>query len=366
MLVIFGPRQVGKTTLVNDFLSKTQLRCRFDNGDDIRIRQLIGSQDLNLLKEYASGYDLVAIDEAQRIPNVGLGLKLLVDHVPNLRVLVTGSSSFELAGQTGEPLTGRKKTLTLFPISHIELSRFMNRYEVKQQLDDYLVFGSYPAVVTAKERQEKISILDELVHSYLLKDVFELERVKSPKLLFDLVRLIAFQVGHEVSLTELGTQLGIDYKTVARYLDLLEKAFVLFNLRGYSGNLRKEIVKKSKYYFFDTGIRNAVVSNFNRIDQRNDQGNLWENFLVIERLKAQAYLGIHANNFFWRTWEKNELDWLEERDGSLFGFEFKYSTRAVKLPKSFLSAYPHAKVELVTRENYLPFVGVTSSSGDES
>ena len=359
-LVIFGARQTGKTTLLKNYLAKTKFRYRFETGDDIRIQHLIGSGDLTQLKEYASGYELIVIDEAQRIPNIGLGLKLLIDQITPLRIIVTGSSSFELAGQVGEPLTGRKKTLTLFPIAQLELAMMNNPFEMKKQLDDFLIYGSYPAVITATSKKEKLSILDELVHSYLLKDVFELERVKSPKTLFDLLRLLAFQVGSEVSLSELGTQLSIDAKTVARYLDLLEKAFVLFNLRGYAGNLRKEIVKKSKYYFFDNGIRNTIISNVNPINLRDDQGKLWENFLVIERKKMQAYRDMLSNNYFWRTWEKDELDWLEEREGALFGFEYKYSAQKKKLSKKFLEAYPHATIEVITRENYLPFVGIDS------
>ena len=221
-----------------------------------------------------------------------------------------------------------------------------------------LVFGLYPSDVTAGSRKEKTAILEELVASYLLKDILELERVKGAKALLDLLRLIAFQVGSLVSHHELGTQLGLDTKTVARYLDLLEKGFVLYNLRGYTRNLRKEIVKKGKYYFYDVGIRNAVIRNFNELELRGDLGGLWENFLVMERLKAQAYRDIPSNNYFWRTWDGHEVDWVEEREGQLFGYEFTFGSSRKRPPKSFLDTYTEARIDVVTKDNYLDFVGV--------
>jgi len=200
-------------------------------------------------------------------------------------------------------------------------------------------------------------LLEEIINSYLFKDIFELEKIKNSKTLIDLLRLVAFQVGNEVSLSEIGRQLGIDYKTVARYLDLLEKSFILFNLRGFSKNLRKEITKKSKYYFFDNGIRNAIISNFNDLDKRDDQGKLWENFLVSERLKTQTYKSIYSNNYFWRTWDQKEIDWIEERDGKLYAFEFKFSPEK-KSNKEFLSVYPNALLQTINPENYLKFLDI--------
>lgn len=356
VLVIYGSRQVGKTTLLKNFLLKTKLKYKIDSGDNIKTQQILGSQDFSQILDYVQGYDLLAIDEAQRIPNIGMGLKIIVDQVPGIKVIATGSSSFELSGQIGEPLTGRKQTLILYPISQIELSKIYNAHEIKERLEEWLVFGGYPAVITAKTKNDKISLLEEIVHSYLLKDILELEKVKGSKILLDLLRLLAFQVGNEVSLSELGGKLGIDYKTVARYLDLFEKSFVLFNLRGYSRNLRNEITNKSKYFFYDNGIRNTLISNFNGLSLRDDIGKLWENFLIVERLKTQEYKGIYSNNYFWRTWEQKEVDWIEERDGELFGYEFKYSKEKVLFPKAFLSAYPKAKLEIVNREDYLKFL----------
>lgn len=356
VLIIFGPRQVGKTTLLKDYLATSNLKYKLDSGDNIATRQILGSQDFTTLKEYAQGYNILAIDEAQKIPNIGTGLKILIDQIPQISIIATGSSSFELAGQIGEPLTGRKNTITLYPMSQLELSEIYNPSELRTQLDERLIFGNYPEIITSKTKQEKMRLLEELVHSYLLKDILELERVKSSKILLDLLRLLAFQVGNEVSLSEIAQKLGIDYKTVGRYLDLFEKAFVICNVRGYSKNLRNEISRKSKYYFFDNGILNAIISNFNSINLRNDQGGLWENFIFMERLKKRAYKEIFANQYFWRTHTQKEVDLVEEREGKLFGYEFKWGNTKAKAPKLWLNTYPEASYEVINPQNYLPFV----------
>lgn len=355
VLALFGPRRVGKTTLVTDFLATYNEKYRLESGDDIHAREIFGSEDLALLKEYTHGYKLIVIDEAQRIPKIGWGLKLLVDHIPGIHIIATGSSSFELAGQIGEPLTGRKHTITLFPVSQLELLKHHtgNRHDISRNLSERLVFGSYPEVVVAKSNEERKNVLEEIVGSYLLKDILELDRIRNTKTLSDLLRLVALQIGNEVSLNELASALGIDKKTVARYLNLLEKSFVLYNLRGYSRNLRKEVTKKSKYYFYDTGIRNAVISNFNDLSHRDDIGALWENFMIIERVKTRAYKNISANDYFWRTWDKQEIDLVEERGGKLFGYEFKWQKRKIKEPKAWRETYPTASYEVITAENYL-------------
>lgn len=358
VLVVYGSRQTGKTTLLKKFLTENEgnFKYRLDTGDDVNIQIVLGSGDVKKIMDYAKGYDLIAIDEAQRIRNIGMGLKILVDQLPDIKIIVTGSSSFELAGQIGEPLTGRKTTLTLFTLSQIEMGRLFNDYDLRSRLEEYLIFGSYPEALTSETLQDKKKVLDELVGSYLLKDILELEKVKSSKLLLDLLRLLAFQVGSEVSLSELGKQLGIDSKTVARYLDLFEKSFVIYNLRGFSRNRRKEITSKSKYYFFDNGIRNAIIANFNPLELRDDIGKLWENFLVAERLKKQAYQGIFANNYFWRTWDQKEVDWVEEREGRLFGYEFKWKSKSRKASSAWTDSYPEAALEIINQENYLEFV----------
>jgi len=358
VLFIFGSRQAGKTTLLKKFLSenKDKFRYKLDSGDDINLHAVLGSSDFKKIIEYTKGYDLIAIDEAQKIKGIGQGLKIMVDQVPNLKAIVTGSSSFELAGQIGEPLTGRKITLALYPLSQIEMGNIYNDYELKSRLDDYLIYGAYPEVLTNEFINDKKRILEELVGSYLLKDILELEKVKSSKLLLDLLRLLAFQIGSEVSLSELGKQLGIDGKTVARYLDLFEKSFVIINIRGFSRNLRKEITKKSKYYFLDNGIRNAIIANFNPLEIRDDIGKLWENFLVVERIKKQSYHQIYANNYFWRTWNQKEIDWVEERDGKLFGYEFKWKSKPLKAATAWSENYPDASLEIIDKENYLEFI----------
>jgi hypothetical protein len=316
----------------------------------------LGSQRLDEIKSFCEGYELLAIDEAQKIPNIGVAIKMMVDQIPGFRVIATGSSSFELAGQVGEPLTGRKTELFLFPVSQMELLNHFNRFELKHNLQDFLIYGSYPLVVTAEGKTAKQRILSEITGSYLFRDILSFERIKSPQLLLDLLRMLAFQIGSEVSVNELSKKLSIDNKTVRKYLELLEKSFILFKLRGYSGNLRKEITKQSKYYFYDCGIRNAIIANFNSLDLRNDIGHLWENFLVIERLKEQSYKSIYANNFFWRSWSGQEVDFVEERGGKLFGYEFKWSSDKVKLPKLWMETYPQATFNVINKENYFDFI----------
>ena len=355
-LIIYGPRQIGKTTLLKDYLSTCSLKYKLDSGDNINIKHILSSQDFNQIKEYAHGYELIAIDEAQKIKGIGQGIKIMVDQIPEIKIIATGSSSFELAGQIGEPLTGRKTTLTLYPVSQMELLNMYNNFELKQKLPEWLIFGGYPEVISAASKTEKMQYLEEIVQSYLLKDILELEKVKSSKIILDILRLLAFQLGNEVSLTEIAQQIGIDYKTVARYLDLFEKSFIIFNLRGFNRNLRKEVTKKSKYYFYDNGIRNAVISNFNNLELRNDIGSLWENFIFIERLKKRSYNGIYANPYFWRTWDQNEIDLVEERGGKLFGYEIKWPNKNVKPPSKWSSTYSNSEFKVINRDNYLEFI----------
>lgn len=358
VIIIFGPRQVGKTTLVENYLaSLTSKNVRYITGEDYGILDYFEGPYLKKLEEFVAGYDMLVIDEAQKIANIGNALKLIVDRIKTIEIIVTGSASFELAGQVGEPLTGRKQTLNLYPIAQLELNKSFNKSELKQQLEDFLVYGSYPEVISAKhDLRKKRKLLDELLSSYLLKDIFELEKIKSSKILWDLLRLLAFQIGSEVSHNELANKLGINKKTVGRYLDLLEKAFVLHSVRGFSSNLRKEITRKNKYYFLDNGIRNALVGNLNTIETRNDVGQLWENFIFMERLKKRHYTGIYGNEYFWRTWDKKEIDLVEERDDKLFGYEFKWGKKLPKAPKDWLETYHNATYEIIDQDNYLDFI----------
>ncbi len=357
VLVIYGPRRIGKTTMIKQFLEKTHLKYRFNTGEDSRVQQVLASANLDQIKDFVGNNELIVIDEAQSVPNIGLGLKLIVDHIPNIKVIATGSASFDLANKVGEPLVGRKWTKILYPVSQLELVNQYAKFDIEKNLEQYLIYGTYPEILTATDSTRKRSILDEISSSYLLKDILAIEQVKSSKLLVDLLKLLAFQIGSEVSHSELGTQLGIDKKTVARYLDLLEKAFIIISLPPYSRNLRKAISKKNKYYFVDNGIRNAIINNYNNLDTRNDRGQLWENFLVMERLKKQAYVQIHANNYFWRTYDQKEIDWVEERDGKVFGFEFKWQKNESKNKNYWLESYPNEAIfELINQDNYLDFL----------
>ena len=355
-LLIFGPRQVGKTTLLNEFLKNTNLKYKLENGDNIKVQDVLSSEDFDRIKEFVEGYELIAIDEAQKIKNIGTGLKIIVDQVPGIKVIATGSSSFELLGQTGEPLTGRKTTIKLFPVAQLELKKLYNNYELKDHLPEYLIFGGYPSVVAETSKNKKIELLNEIVESYLLKDILEFEKVKGSKTIFNLLKLLAFQIGSEVSLSELAQDLGTDHKTVGRYIDILEQSFIIYPLTGFSRNLRSEINKKNKYYFYDNGIRNAIISNFNDLSSRDDIGQLWENFLFMERLKKREYNHIYANAYFWRTWEKQEIDLIEEEGSKLHAYEFKWSKDKVKVPSKWSEAYKDSTFEVITKDNYLDFV----------
>ena len=367
MHILFGARQVGKTTQMKTILSHIPQNCRYrlESGDNRLIHGELSSMEFDKVLKFADGLELLVIDEAQRIPQIGIALKILADNRRDLVILVSGSSSFELVGQIGEPLTGRKKTMYLYPLSLYELSREQSVYELDRQIEDFLVYGMYPAVRCAGTDAEKQEILRELAGSYLLKDILELDRVKSSKVLIDLLRLLAWQTGNEVSLSELGQKLSLDKKTVGRYLDLLEKSFVLFQVRGFSGNLRNEITKKSKYYFYDTGIRNALIASFNPLELRNDIGPLWENFLMAERIKTREYSGIApgiANESrFWRTWEQREVDLIEQRNGTVYAFEFKWDSRGAAIPADFIRAYPEAECAIISRENWPEFLLPQSS-----
>jgi len=359
VLIIYGPRRVGKTTLLDNFLKDTPLKYKIDSGDNIRVRQILGSQDFKQILEYMEGYELYAIDEAQQILGIGMGLKILADNINGIYIIATGSSSFDLSSMAGEPLTGRKTAILLYPLAQKELLALYNRFELKEKLEDFLIYGSYPDVITAANKKEKIEVLEELVNSYLLKDVLALDNLKSSKTLIDLLKLLAFQTGSLVSFNELAAKLRIDVKTVAKYLDVLEKTFVIKKLSGFNRNLRNEITAKAKYYFIDNGIRNAVVSQFNTLENRDDVGILWENFIFMERIKKMTYERIMPVNFyFWRTYDGKEVDLVEENNGVLSSYELKWSkdkhnnkTRAL-----WNKTYPNAPLSVVNSENYLDFV----------
>lgn len=356
VLIIYGPRQVGKTTLVNEFLSTTKLKYRYDSGDNIELANDLSKCTYDSTDNHVKNYDLIVIDEAQKIPNIGNALKLMVDRHPTKYFIATGSSSFDLANKTGESLTGRKRILTLYPISQLELDQEIARSELETNLSKYLIYGSYPEVLTNKLDTEKENILKLIANSYLIKDILEFDRIKNSETIYNLLKLLAFQVGSEVSASELARQLEVDNKTILYYLDLLEKSFVIFSLSGFSRNLRKEVSQMSKYYFYDNGIRNAVISSFNKLKDRNDIGQLWENFLMIERMKKNSYTNFSSNYYFWRTYEQQEIDLIEENSGKLFGFEFKWQNKNSKAPKLWLETYDNAEYKEINSENYLDFI----------
>lgn len=355
VVIVYGPRRVGKTTLLKKYLENEQ-NYLFVTGEDIFVHEFLSSQSIDKLKTFIGNKTLLVIDEAQFIPSIGLNLKLIVDHLPHIRVIATGSSTFDLAKQVGEPLTGRKSVIMMYPLSQLELTQIENHATTVANLESRMVYGSYPEVITLENDQARKEYLHELVSSYLLKDIIAFEGIQKSKKILDLLALLAFQVGKEVSHSELAAQISMSKTTVDKYLDLLEQVFVLVNIRGFSRNLRSEVTKTSRYYFYDTGIRNTIINNFNSFTRRDDIGSLWENYLVMERLKKQHYMQIWSHNYFWRTYDQKELDWIEERDGGIFGYEFKWGKPSMKPPKLWKETYPEAAYECITRANYLPFI----------
>jgi uncharacterized protein len=357
--ILYGPRQVGKTTLISDFLAlpETTSLQRFINADELVYREALASQDRQRLGELLGENQLLAIDEAQRVPNIGINLKILVDSYPQAAFIATGSASFELANQISEPLTGRTLTYYLYPLSYLEIRNTLGAFEAKSQLERWMIWGGYPAILVTEAVQLREKLLSELVGSYLYRDLLELEGLRRADKLVDLLRLLAFQIGNEVSLTELAANLALNRETVERYLDLLEKVFVIFKVRGFSRNLRKEISKTSRYYFYDNGVRNSLIQNFNPLQLRNDVGQLWENFLMVERRKAINYSGRTANSYFWRTYDQKEIDYIEESGGRLSGFEFKWKGEVRKaVRREFMETYPGSEVMTITPENFEAFV----------
>ena len=355
-IIIFGPRRCGKTTLLNEFLKKTKLTRLFVTGEDITVQGYLSSQSVQKLIAFVGDKELLVIDEAQKIGNIGLNLKLIIDHVPEIRIIATGSSSFDLAQGVGEPLTGRKYTLRLYPLAQLELAAKENVALTESNLESRLIYGSYPEIVLMEDNLRKEIYLKEIVGSYLYKDILELDGVRHSQKIGRLLQLVAFQIGKEVSLTELASQLGMSKNTVDRYLDLLEKSFVLRRLGGFSRNPRKEISKSSRYYFIDNGIRNALINNFNPLDIRNDVGMLWENYLIMERFKRQEYLMDSANNYFWRTYDRKEIDLVEETGGRLHGYEIKWRKQKELPPRAWKENYPDASFQVVHKDNYLDFI----------
>ena len=355
-IVIYGARQVGKTTLVNDVVQHSGLKTLTVNADQSKYLDIFSGRDLNKISNFVAGYELLFIDEAQRIPEIGINLKIILDNLKPLKVIVTGSSSLDLASKVSEPLTGRIWTYKLYPISFFELKKLKNVFELDDNLEERLLYGSYPDIFSINGHINKIEYLQILSDSYLYKDLLELGGLKNSAKIRDLLKLLAFQIGNEVSLTELGSSLGMGKDTVSRYIDYLEKTFIVFRLKGFSRNLRKEVTKMDKIYFHDLGVRNILIDNLKPLKDRSDVGQLWENLLISERMKYLSYTQNYGSMYFWRVYTGAELDLVEEKDGMLNGYELKFGKKSVKAPKGWRITYPKAKFTFINKENYLKFI----------
>jgi len=360
-LLLFGPRQSGKTTLVKEILRNRKERILELNGDEPDVRELLSNTTSTRLKTIVGAAKVVVIDEAQRIQNIGLTLKLFVDQLKNVQVIASGSSSFELAGKISEPLTGRKYEFLLYPLSFGEMAKHHGMIEEKRLLEHRLIFGSYPEIVV-KPGEEK-ELLKLLAESYLYKDLLTLDKMKKPAILEKIVRALALQIGNEVSYHEVGQLVGADNETVEKYISLLEQAYVVFRLPALSRSVRNEIKKGKKIYFYDNGVRNAVIGNFLPLQSRTDMGHLWENYLVSERIKLLHNERLEARGYFWRTTQQQEIDYIEEREEKLTAFEFKWNQKSkVRFPKTFLDNYEVGKTMLVTPKNLEDFCRITQKA----
>ncbi len=355
-LILIGPRQVGKTTLSKQLTATSQGKVLWLDCDEPDVRKRLVDISSSDLRAWIGDHPLVVIDEAQRVKNIGLTLKLLTDKISEVKLIVTGSSSLEIANQINEPLTGRKWEFMLLPISTEELCQYHGSMEEQRMLSHRMIYGMYPELIQRPGKEE--ALLRQLSSSYLYKDIFSFYDIRKPEVLEKMLQALALQLGSELNFHELAKLVGTDQSTVQRYLDLLEKAFVVFRLPALSRNLRNELKKSRKVYFYDNGIRNAIINNFKPLDLRVDKGALWENFLLSERMKWLNNHQHYVNQFFWRTTQQQEIDYIEERDGQLLAYEFKWNTYArAKFPITFLKAYPNSTTQLITPENYLTFVG---------
>lgn len=350
-ILLMGPRQVGKTTLLQEIVNPFQRETIWLSGDDVNDRERLTNVSLPTLKSLTIKKKIVVIDEAQRIENIGLTIKLMVDNIKDVQVIATGSSSLELANTVNEPLTGRKFEFLLFPMSFSEMTNHSNLFQEMGSLENRLIYGSYPEVVT--NQGEELEVLSLLSDSYLYKDLLAYEKIKKPSLLSTLLKALALQMGNEVSYNELAQIVGADKQTVETYIDLLEKTYIVYRLNAFSRNVRNELKKSKKVYFFDNGIRNAIIGNFAQLNNRQDKGALWENYLISERWKKNSYQNFYGQRYFWRTTQQQEIDYLEEINGSIKAYEFKWSDKAkVRFSNTFLNAYTVSEKNVIHRKNY--------------
>jgi predicted AAA+ superfamily ATPase len=354
-IVLLGARQVGKTTILRQLTKGKEEETLWLNGDETDVQLLFENASVERFKSVFGKSKYVVIDEAQRIADVGLRLKLITDGIPGVQLLVSGSSSFDISNALNEPLTGRKWEFQLFPISFGEMVNHTQILTEIRMLPHRLVFGYYPDVVN--HLGDEFEVLNQLVDSFLYKDILMLEQLKKSEAVVKLLKALAYQVGSQVSYNELGQLCGLNSRTVEKYIHILEKTFVIFRVGSFSRNLRNELKKSHKIYFYDLGVRNALINNFSIIEKRSDQGQLWENFIIAERIKFLNYSRRKVNFWFWRTSDQVELDWVEEENGEIRGFEFKYGiTLKAKIPKAFTSNYPDAKTKIITPQNMLEFI----------
>jgi predicted AAA+ superfamily ATPase len=357
IILVYGPRQAGKTTLIKQILASYKGKSVYFAGEDLRVQEVWSKPNASLLKKQIGEAQLVVIDEAHKIENIATSVKLVYDSFSPFFIL-SGSASFELSQKINEPLTGRTVTFFLYPFSVLEIPLKPPDISFTSNLEDYLRFGLYPEVVLSSSEEEKINYLYELINTYLYKDILAFENIRKPKKVIDLLTLLALQIGNEVSLNELSSNLSLAKVIVEKYLDVLEKMFVIISLSGFSRNLRKEISKTSKYYFVDLGLRNALIRNFNPLHLRNDTGAMFENFCIVERIKALVNQRKMANFYFWRTYDQKEIDLIEEKEGKLLAYEFKFKEKNKKhtAAKEFLKVYPKSKFEMISRENLEEFL----------
>lgn len=354
-IILYGARQVGKTTLVKNLLNEFGSKGRYLNCEILSVEQNLKDAEPEKLRTFLGNYKVLVLDEAQNIPNIGRILKVITDSIKEIQVIATGSSSFNLAYKTSEPMTGRVIHHTLFPLSVNEVKNKEDWLSVEAKIDKLLRFGSYPEIYLSNE-EDAVNKLPEIATRYLFKDLLKFEGIKKSSLLKNLIVSLALQVGNEVTYNELATKLGVNSITIQKYIDLLEQCFVIFKLNSFSRNIRKELTKSFKVYFFDNGIRNALINNFNPLSLRNDVGALWENFCISERKKANAYNNRKVSSFFWRTYDQKEIDYVEEGSGKITGYEIKYSDKQkLKIPQIFSSTY-NAEVNKIDKRNYWKFV----------
>jgi len=356
-IIILGPRQVGKSTLLDLIKEKRAESTIYLDCDNNDIRKTLSEASINQLTRIIGNNEIVIIDEAQRVNNIGLTLKLITDQLKSKQLLVSGSSSFELSNKVNEPLTGRKFEYHLFPFSLKELVDHFGFLEERRNMEYRMVFGMYPDIINNPGNE--VEVLKNLMDSYLFKDVFSFQEMRKPEFIESLLEALAFQVGSEVSFNELAQLLGSNPHTIQKYINLLERAFIIFRLRSFNRNARNEIKKGRKIYFYDNGIRNAIIGNYSLLKQRTDVGGLWENFVVSERMKYLSYNKIYAKRYFWRTSQQQEIDYIEEFNGKLNAFEIKWNpNKKVKFSKTFTGAYPFAKLNTINPDNIWDFVGV--------